>query len=150
MLIGAWLNGIGWVPSAFVQGQGRPDLTAKIHVIELLPFLGLLWAGIHYMGVTGAAAAVAFRMALDTGLLIFVAEMTRAVALRLLSSILFILVAFAVSVMAGEHLTARILLGTGFGLGSLLVAHATSPEAAQIVLREARIIRRTGKDGAVV
>ena len=149
MLLGIWMNSIGWVPSIFVQGQGRPDLTAKVHVIEVLPFLGLLWAGTYYMGVPGAAAAWALRMVLDTGLLILMAEMTRAVALRLLPSILVVVVAFAAAVMAGQHVGVRLLLAGGIGLASLLIAHATSPETTWIALREGGLMSGTRKDGAV-
>jgi O-antigen/teichoic acid export membrane protein len=62
MLLGAWMNGLLHVPSVYLQGRGRPDLTAKLHVFELLPFLAMLWAGLRLGGTEGAAWAWSLRL----------------------------------------------------------------------------------------
>jgi len=69
LLLGTWVNGIAFVPFSLLQAQGRPDLVAKFHLLELFPFIAFLWVGIHYGGVTGAAYAWLFRVTLDTALL---------------------------------------------------------------------------------
>lgn len=69
LLIGIWINGLAYIPNTQLQAMGRPDLVAKFHAIELVPFLGLLWAGLHYFGLIGAAYAWSFRVAFDAILL---------------------------------------------------------------------------------
>jgi hypothetical protein len=44
-------------------------LTAELHLAELVTFVGLLWAGIHFGGVTGAAVVWSARVAADAALL---------------------------------------------------------------------------------
>jgi O-antigen/teichoic acid export membrane protein len=43
LFIGAWINGLAFVSFTLIQGQGRPDMTGKLHFAEILPFLGILW-----------------------------------------------------------------------------------------------------------
>jgi Membrane protein involved in the export of O-antigen and teichoic acid len=69
LLVGIFLNGCSHVPYAFLQANGRTDLTAKLHILELPVFVVLLVWGVHVYGVPGAALAWTMRVALDTGLL---------------------------------------------------------------------------------
>lgn len=57
LMIGAWINGIAFIPYAHLQGQGRPDIISKYLAVELLPFLLLLWLLTKEFGITGAAYA---------------------------------------------------------------------------------------------
>jgi len=43
LLAGIWINGLAYIPYGLLQGQGRPDVTAKLHLLELPFFLLLLW-----------------------------------------------------------------------------------------------------------
>ena len=69
LLVGIFLNSCSHVPYAFLQANGRTDLTAKLHIIELPIFVVLLVWGVHAYGIPGAALAWTIRVALDTGLL---------------------------------------------------------------------------------
>ena len=69
LLVGVWLNGLAFIPYALLQAQGRPDVPAKFHVAELIPFLALLWILLETFGVEGAAAAWAIRAGADALLL---------------------------------------------------------------------------------
>jgi O-antigen/teichoic acid export membrane protein len=63
---------------AKVQGAGRSDWTAKLHLLELLPYLGLLWIMLLYFGIAGAAFAWFIRAAIDTfGLVFFVGKINQ-------------------------------------------------------------------------
>ena len=63
--IGVFLTGLAQVPSALIQGVGRPKLTFQLHLIELPPYLLAAWyLTVHY-GIEGAALAWAGRTALD-------------------------------------------------------------------------------------
>ncbi|MBY0395939.1 MAG: oligosaccharide flippase family protein, partial [Thermoleophilia bacterium] len=63
--LGVFLNGMAQVPSALIQGIGRPDLTFKLHLVELPPYLLAAWFLIQGRGIQGAAIAWTARTALD-------------------------------------------------------------------------------------
>jgi O-antigen/teichoic acid export membrane protein len=70
LLIGVWINGLAYIPSGHLQAIERPDIVAKFHAIELIPFLAVLWLGLHFFGLIGAAWAWTLRVAVD-GFLLF-------------------------------------------------------------------------------
>lgn len=76
LALGVLLNGMAQVPSALIQGIGRPDLTFKIHMAELPPYLLAAWFLIRGRGIEGAAIAWTARTALDLILYVWI---TRAV-----------------------------------------------------------------------
>jgi O-antigen/teichoic acid export membrane protein len=65
LAVGVFLNGLAQVPFSLLQGVGRPDLTATLHLIELPLYLGLMWWLIGKRGIEGAAIAWSARMAID-------------------------------------------------------------------------------------
>lgn len=69
LAVGMILNTIAYIPSALLQASGRPDLTAKFHLVELPIHLGLLFWLVSGWGIAGAAAAWAVRAGLDMVLL---------------------------------------------------------------------------------
>lgn len=73
LVVGTFMNAIAFVPFALLQGGGRPDLTAKLHVAELPFYLLALWWLIRNLGITGAAIAWAGRVSLDMLILFFLA-----------------------------------------------------------------------------
>ena len=72
LLIGVWVNGLAYIPYGQLQASGRPDIVAKFHAVELIPFLAVLWLGLHYFGLVGAAWAWSLRCAVDSLLLFMV------------------------------------------------------------------------------
>lgn len=62
---GVLINGLAYVPFAFVQGAGRPDLTAKLHLAEMPFYLLTLWFFMQQWGIVGAAAAWTLRVSVD-------------------------------------------------------------------------------------
>jgi O-antigen/teichoic acid export membrane protein len=65
LAVGVFANSLAQVPFALLQGVGRPDLTATLHLIELPLYLGLLWWLISTRGIEGAAIAWSARVAFD-------------------------------------------------------------------------------------
>ncbi len=43
LFVGAWFSCTACIPCALLQGQGRPDITGKFHIFEILPFIEILW-----------------------------------------------------------------------------------------------------------
>ena len=74
LLAGIWINSLAIIPFEHLQAINRPDLTAKFHAFEIVPFLTVLWAGVHYFGLIGAAWAWTLRVAFDAVLLLVVAK----------------------------------------------------------------------------
>jgi len=74
LLIGAWANGIAFIPFGLLQGQGRPDVTAKLHMMEVLPFLLGSYGLMAATGVQGAAMAWTVRTLADCLLLLWLAR----------------------------------------------------------------------------
>ena len=69
LLLGFWANSLAYIPFAQLQARGRPDLVAKCHLLELLPYLGLLFVGLTLLGTAGAAVAFSARVIVDFALL---------------------------------------------------------------------------------
>jgi O-antigen/teichoic acid export membrane protein len=61
------------IPYASIQAAGRPDVTAKLHLVELPIYVALLAVCTVTFGLAGAALAWTIRVALDAALL-FVAN----------------------------------------------------------------------------
>lgn len=74
LAIGVLVNGLAQVPFALVQGAGRPDLTAKLHVAELPFYLAILWWLLTHFGIEGAAIAWLLRALVDMVVLFFMAH----------------------------------------------------------------------------
>jgi len=72
--IGVFFNGVAYIPSAQVQGAGRPDLTAKFLLLELPLYLFALWVLLHRYGIVGAAVAWLLRAGVDACLLLWATD----------------------------------------------------------------------------
>jgi O-antigen/teichoic acid export membrane protein len=53
------------LPFALIQAAGKPDVTAKLHVIEAGIYLPTLWGLIAIAGIEGAALAWMLRVLVD-------------------------------------------------------------------------------------
>lgn len=62
---GVLVNSLAQVPFALVQAAGRPDLTAKLHLVELPFYLLLLWFLSTRIGIQGVAIAWMVRAVVD-------------------------------------------------------------------------------------
>ncbi len=71
---GVLFNGMAYIPFAFLQGIGRPDITAKINLIELPFYFIAMWFAIKHFGINGAALVWLLRMFLDALILFFFAQ----------------------------------------------------------------------------
>jgi O-antigen/teichoic acid export membrane protein len=60
-----WLSSMAMVPYTKLLATGRPDLVAKCHMIQLLPYVALLYAALHTWGLVGAAFSFAARVVVD-------------------------------------------------------------------------------------
>lgn len=63
--LGLFFNSLGNIPYTYVHSMGRPDSTAKMHLVELPIYLVLLFSMVKNFGILGAAWAWLIRAALD-------------------------------------------------------------------------------------
>lgn len=74
LAIGIFMNAPGQIAYAALQAGGRPDITAKIHVIETPIYLFVLFFFLKWFGITGAAMAWSIRLIVETFILFHFAE----------------------------------------------------------------------------
>ncbi len=73
LCVGALLNGMAQVPYVLVQGVGRADLSAKAHVLEVVPYLAAVWLLTWKFGVVGTAVAWVLRVGVDLTVMAIIA-----------------------------------------------------------------------------
>jgi O-antigen/teichoic acid export membrane protein len=73
LTIGVFINSIAQVFFTLLQGIGRPDLSAKLHMAELPLYIIVLFWSVNNYGVLGAAVAWSARVAVDAILLLWLA-----------------------------------------------------------------------------
>ena len=69
LAVGVLVNGLAHLPFAMLQGAGRTDVIAKIHLLELLPYMAGLWWALSHHGAVGAAVVWSLRVSVNTALL---------------------------------------------------------------------------------
>jgi O-antigen/teichoic acid export membrane protein len=74
LAIGVLFSGLAQVPFALIQGVGRADLTAKIHLVEAPVYLPIMWWMILRFGIGGAAVAWTVRVLADMVILFAVSH----------------------------------------------------------------------------
>lgn len=63
--VAVFANCIAQLPYAVLQGGGRADLAARLHLVELPIYLALVWALLSRFGLIGVALAWTLRMVVD-------------------------------------------------------------------------------------
>lgn len=69
LAIGVFANSLAQIPFWQIQAANRPDLAAKIHLIELPCYLCIFWVLTKAYGIEGAALAAMLRNTIDSGVM---------------------------------------------------------------------------------
>lgn len=72
--VGVFINSFGHIAQVILQGSGRPDITAKVHVAELIAHVPYLMYLTNAYGIEGAACAWSIRVLISTCVLMFLAN----------------------------------------------------------------------------
>lgn len=75
LAVGVFINSFGHLSQAVIQASGRPDITAKLHVAELILYIPYMYFLIVEYGVLGAALAWSIRTLISTFALALLANM---------------------------------------------------------------------------
>jgi O-antigen/teichoic acid export membrane protein len=73
LAVGILINSMVHVQYAMIQGLGRPDITAKIHLLQLPLHIFLVWGLVDLWGISGAALAQSIRLSVEALLLLVTA-----------------------------------------------------------------------------
>lgn len=139
--LGLLVNGLAKPASSLVQGMGRPDVTARLHLLELPLYLVLLFALVSAWGVEGAAVAWVARAAVDAAALYVAAARleptTRGAGRR--AAVLCVAGAAALGVVALlPGLGARMAWAAAVLLGCGVLALRLFPRGARLALADPR------------
>jgi O-antigen/teichoic acid export membrane protein len=74
LAVGVLINSLAQIPCAALQGVGRPDLTAKLHTIEMPVYLIALWWLTSRYGIEGTAITWTARASVDAMILFIMAK----------------------------------------------------------------------------
>jgi O-antigen/teichoic acid export membrane protein len=98
ILLGVWVNALVIPHHARLMATGSPKTVVIIYLIQIPIYLFLLWVGLRYWGVAGAAGAWSVRVLMDTLMLLYVNRVLPHV-LRLAAPYAALVVAAAISVL---------------------------------------------------
>ena len=143
LFIGAWANGIAYLPYGMLQSQGRPDLTAKIHSVEVIPFLLLLFCLVRAFGLSGAAVAWTLRMVVDGLIMLRVGGCWMPLLVRAVPSAGLILICFATARYTSMALSERLPLATLAGLSFVVAALVFDPQTDSMARAGLMIVGRS-------
>lgn len=119
LAVGVLINSIAQVPFTYIQGGGRPDLTAKLHLVELPLYLAGLWWVTGAYGLQGVAMLWTARITIDTMALFLITRIfflkegiisRNSVIITLTAVIAFAAVLWASNVILKVGITFSILL----------------------------------------
>ncbi len=100
LAVGLLINSLAKVPSNLLQANGRSDITAKLHLVELPLYIALLLWMLRHAGIPGAALVWTLRMLLDLGLLLWMSKAIAAVPPRAIRNV-GLLAAAQLAILAG-------------------------------------------------
>ena len=139
LLMGAWINGVAFIPHGMLQGQGRPDVVAKVHAFEIVPYVLLLWFMLSKFGILGAAIAWNVRVAIDAGILLKLAEYRARNLIGLVIGLGLMLASYALAIrMEGAALIWSFVLASAVFLVFAGLAFVFDENVRRIVLAKYR------------
>ncbi|HEY6867861.1 MAG TPA: flippase [Candidatus Eisenbacteria bacterium] len=122
---GVLVNSLAAMPYTALWGMGRPDVTAKFHLLELPLYLGACMLLIPRAGIEGAAIAWLLRVSLDLGLLVAAIRRLTGLTLRR---------------VAESRFPRALLLGAGLAALAVAVGHSGLGLAARLAITLALVL----------
>lgn len=127
LLVGVWMNLQARLPFSHLTASGRPDLVAKFHLAELVPYAAVLWAGIHAAGVAGVAVAWTVRAGVDALLLAIASGAAASLISRALPGAFLVGAMFVIVITGFPVQWISLLLRCAVVILSLIAAVITGP-----------------------
>jgi O-antigen/teichoic acid export membrane protein len=144
LLIGVWINNLAWLPAVMLQAQGRPAAVAKLHALELVPYIAILWVGVVQAGLLGAASAWVLRVAIDALLMFWVSGLWLRVFAMIWTGMALIGVMQLTLHVTAEMSTLRWIAAVSILIASVFYSLWVAPNyLRQILVRIVPLYRRT-------
>jgi O-antigen/teichoic acid export membrane protein len=138
LLFGAWTNGVAFLPYGFIQARGTPHITAKVGMIEVLPFFAVLWVLIHFMGLRGAAIAWTLRVTINCIVLFMLSRCIPEHFWRLVPALFLMLGSLLAAQLVPMNSLAALAAAIAVGLCFMLATYCLDPLAQDIMRRAAQ------------
>lgn len=90
LTIGTLIDGLSYLPRAVLNARNRPDLAARLHLIDVVPYLALALVLTQAYGPSGAAAAWTLRATSDCAVMLFLVHRRAGIAAVLPSVVRFL------------------------------------------------------------
>ncbi len=143
LAIGVFINALAQVFMTVIHAVGRPDVSARFHLLEVPIYLPLLWLSLMHYGIAGAAAIWTVRVTLDAGLLFLATNRhtgaSRTEQLRVIAASLGAIACLVLPLLSGSLLVRGALV-----LGTLIML---VPVAWKFVLAEDERVTITARVG---
>lgn len=141
LLFGFWANSCARIPFVSLQASARPDLIAKTHLGEILPYLVLLYVAMRAFGLPGAALAWSVRCAADALILHLLNRLDRPTLRLLLAYGALVLTGVVVVYFTPFGSASRWLMMAGLAaLTATLLLRNVPPQVVEAVRRVAPFI----------
>jgi O-antigen/teichoic acid export membrane protein len=111
ILLGVWVNALVIPHHARLLAADNPKTVVLIYLIQIPIYFLMLWYGITYWGVVGAAAAWSLRVLLDTTMLLHVAGALKHTLRVMIPSLIMVCTAVIVALETEVHSPARWTIG---------------------------------------
>ena len=128
LLAGIWMNGLARVPAMKLAAIGKPQLLAKLHLVELPPYLLILYLCLREFGVAGAALAWSIRSTIDGAVVFAFSRSWRTFAGGLVTKMLLLLIIIAATLLLPMESALRWALTTSLVFLALLLVWYERPE----------------------
>jgi O-antigen/teichoic acid export membrane protein len=138
VMFGAWSNGVAFIPYGFIQARGRPHVTAKVGLVEIVPFLLVLWLLLSTMGLPGAAWAWTIRVTINCAALMVLSGCFDHQVWRLLPAVLLMSLALAIVQAVPMTTAVAFAFAIPFGLTFAALAYCLDPVLRGVVVTTAR------------
>ncbi len=140
LLVGFWAGSMALVPYMELRATGRPEIIAKCHLGELLPYFGLLYIGLKYGGLPGVAIVFIMRCVSDLALLMFFAKTPRQIIPVMIKQFAFLSAALAFGRIADSETPFWFLGSTMIFICSVAYSWVKLPKAIRFqVLSSVRL-----------
>jgi O-antigen/teichoic acid export membrane protein len=103
ILVGVWFNALVIPHHARLLTADNPKTVVLVYLIEIPVYFMLLWFGVAYWGVLGAAAAWSLRVLLDTAILLYISGALKSSMQTMTPSLVIVLVCTSVVFFTNEQ-----------------------------------------------
>lgn len=141
LLVGAWMSGLSFIAFTLLQGQGRPDLTGKLSVAEVVPYIAILWLLTATLGIIGTAIAWTLRCTVDAFAMFWAAGLRRSDVISALRPAVLLGGCGAVSYVIGPNLALAIPAAFVAGIASIVLAYIFSAELRRLFIAQFAYVR---------